>query len=157
MVNFCILNLGELTYKLDTLPPYKNGGILSEIKQVTTTAFKSLREAIFNPDFVYIDKLDSQKTTLQLHLARLALWKYLAQFLSFFNLTILQSIHNMLPALHSKEDSSKCVTEARKLLANSTITQLYSAEDLINEPLIQKFCMYFQAELPGLEVPPNFF
>lgn len=63
----------------------------------------------------------------------------------------------MLPALHSKEDSSKCVTEARKLLANSTITQLYSAEDLINEPLIQKFCMYFQAELPGLEVPPNFF
>eukprot|EP01105_Mastigella_eilhardi_P027953 TRINITY_DN890_c0_g1_i1.p1 TRINITY_DN890_c0_g1~~TRINITY_DN890_c0_g1_i1.p1 ORF type:complete len:1097 (-),score=334.49 TRINITY_DN890_c0_g1_i1:94-3342(-) len=131
-----------------SLPPYKCGGAVSEVKVPKTVEFLPLAESMVNPKAGLADPFllhpNSEKKYKsvgeQLHLAHLALWRF-------------QSQHGgQLPRLHSREDAVECVENAKKIIEEHKKLPEGSAlvVDALDEDTVRRMALYARAELSGL-------
>nr|BEH82872.1 ubiquitin-activating enzyme [Halocynthia roretzi] len=125
--------LGPYTFTIGDvadLGNYESGGVATQVKMPVQVDFKSLREAMIEPEFVMTDFAKFEAPG-QLHVAFHALHKYVAK-------------HNLLPKPRNKEDAEKMVKISEEI--NSALPDNVKQEK-VDEKIIKQLSFGARGDL----------
>ena len=130
--------LGPFAFKIGSvkdLGTYKKGGLFTEVKMPQKLTFKSLRESLATPEFLYSD-FAKFETTAQLHLGFQALHQFQVRH------------QGELPRPFYEEDSNELV----KLVIDLATQQpeVLGSEGKVDEKLITELANQARGDIPGI-------
>ncbi|BAP70831.1 ubiquitin-activating enzyme E1 1 [Kluyveromyces marxianus] len=130
--------LGPFAFKIGSvkeLGTYKKGGLFTQVKMPQKLSFKSLKDTLASPEFMYSDfaKFDS---TPQLHLGFQALHQFQVRH------------QGQLPRPFHQEDANELVKLVSDLAAQQP--QVLGPEGTVNEKLITELANQARGDIPGI-------